>query len=239
MALSDELSGVLDTFVAWFDCVRHPYLSCEKILRARVSERIKITRALKLWLVGFIIHIILRIPALQHAGIDWSSSGFQLANTVLFLLALLLAAVLAHFGLRWRGIPSRFTETFVIYTVLLAVFLPLNTLLFYHTNFEQSSLLREIKVRDLGFFEALRFFSLFPDASRPLVFRVYQAITWPLFLASWSAFVVMFADLAGRLYKVERYRVITAFGLAFGVLFPIAIVPLAIFVAFLTLSFIR
>ena len=239
MAISDEISGVLDNFVAWVDCLRHPYRSCERILRARISERNKITRALKLWLVAFVIHIVLRIPAMQHMGVDWSSSGFQLANTALILLVLLLAVVLAHVGLRWRGIPSRFTDTFVIYTVLIAVFVPLNTLLFYYTNFEQPSLLREIKTHNLGFVEALRFFYSFPDASRPMVFRVYQAVTWPLFVISWSAFVVMFADLAARVYKADRYRVISAFGLVFGVVFPVAVVPLTIFIAFVTFSFIH
>jgi hypothetical protein len=232
------LPEVVDSFSAWLHCAARPIRTCQRILNARSSPREKITQALKLWVAAFAIHLLLRVPAFQVAGIDWKDAGFQASHTLFILLVLLVMVWLLHVCLRLHKIPSRFAETFVMYTALITVYSPVFTLLSYHTYLEVPPILRSIKASGMTFREAFAFyFQQYEPATRAMEYKVMDAVTTPLVLLISAGLLVLFVRVAATHYKASRFDTVSAVSAAM-VVSPVAIFPLGMLVSFLLYAFI-
>jgi hypothetical protein len=220
--LQKVFQSIVGLFLEWFDCLRHPYSTCETILSQDISSSDKLSKSLRIWLTSFVLSIILQMPIYQLTGIDWKNLTFHLPNMLVFLVTLFAIGSVMHIGLKLRKIPSDLTDTLVIYTVIMACFAPLLILSVYPAQVKTFAYIQTVKRTNSSIQDA--FVNFIADAAlRPSYVDYVNAISLPLIFFLIMLSLSMIINLVSCHYKVEKYRVTSAIIMSAIFMVPISL----------------
>lgn len=152
--LTKSFEALLDSLLEWLDTCRHPLTHCDEVLSLG-SDKEKINKSLRLWLIIFLITVILQFPLLKTAGIEWSDAGFHLPYFLALTMAFILNGVTLHWGMRIYGIQSNIADTLGAYTTLVGVYGPFFTLALYPESVLLFATLKGAKGQGLPFIPAV------------------------------------------------------------------------------------
>ncbi len=232
--LDDNLNSIVASFLIWLNCVRAPFATCKAILDSDLSDDKKLSHAMRLWLVSAVIALVIELPVYRLVGIEWNNVGFYIPNCLFLLFILIISVGILHLGLRIFKIPSEFTQTFVVYTVIVGCFSPIFTLLFAPSLIEELSILKSLKPLGLTFEDIIAqwFARLSNMNNKSLFMQGYDAIISPITSIVSVMLLVIFQRYVSAVYNVERYRAISAIGFSVGILLPIPVIILSTFYYF-------
>jgi hypothetical protein len=235
--IDENFNFLLSSLLIWLNGIRHPFMTCQSILDQDISDNDKLRHAMRLWLVASVIGLIMQLPAYRLFGIELSNIAFHLPNCLYLLVMFLSTMGIIHLGLRMYKIHSDFTDTLVMYSVLVGCFSPVITILFYPQLIELISTLREVKSLNLDFeFLVKEFISNYNYenfSAKPVTIQIYWPIASSINFAVYATLLVMFGRLVSVRYSTEKYRVLSAIGFSLSILFPIQWVVLMFFYFFI------
>lgn len=220
MTFSDftsALQAIIDILLEWLECVRHPFLACERLLAKRQSEQARVKQAMKIWLSSFIIGTVTLLAVYNTVGLGLGSVGFHLSVFLFVTLALLLASGVIHVGLRWDGVESQFGETLLIYTMFFGTFLPLFWLLGHPGLATILAIIKASKAHGLGFWATTTAVSKTLSALSPQTGMLIQASNALTSIAA-LALSGMFADVVALYYRTDRQRILSSMSFSIVVL---------------------
>lgn len=219
--LSRQVVSLGDLVLVWFDCLRQPFLTIDKVFSDYPGDKQRLQYAIKLWTVSFLLGLVFQLPMYEFLGMDWQKVGFLLPTALIFLLIFLGISVAIHLGLKATRVKSNLVETCVIYAVIIAAHAPFFTLLLYQGQIDNLSMLQTAKGQENGLLDAfVEFFTQIQAASvgrreRSIPELVGDAVAVPIsFLYSALVLVLLQRALAAR-YEVARYPVF--FGTSLGI----------------------
>ena len=238
--LAKGFEALLDSLLEWLDTCRHPLTHCDELLSLG-TEKEKIGKSLRLWLVIFLITLILQLPLLKTTGIEWSDAGFHLPYFLALTIIFLLNGVTLHLGMRIYGIRSDIADTLGAYTTLVGVYGPFFTLALYPESVALFATLKGAKNQGLPFISAI---SLILKnhllAARTAGFRgvLLSVLALPAQAGVFAALTVMGRKLSST-YSAPRSRILASFGFSFPVLTLPLLLGLGLFVYFIAYAFIK
>jgi hypothetical protein len=233
--LKSQFDSLLESFLEWFSCVRNPRATGIVILAQRGGEAPKVASALRLWGVSFFLVVVLQIPALRLAGVEWNDPAYHLPGLLSTLLIFVGGTTLIHLGLKWHGVPSQWATTLVLVTTNVNVFTPLMLPLYYTFWIEVPQLIGSLKAADVGFWTIyLQIVGVLQptETNHSRALANVEAVLLPartLFLA-WL--FVRFSGAAAEFYRVDRSRVILASGFAMAAT-TLGLIAVVLIVSFL------
>jgi hypothetical protein len=232
--LDENLNSILASFLIWLNCVRAPFATCEAILDSALSDDKKLSHVMRLWLVSAVIGLVIELPVYRLVGIEWNNVGFYIPSCLFLLFILMINVGMLHLGLRIYKIPSHFTDTLVVYTVIVGCFSPILTLLFAPSLIETLSILKSLKPLGLTFEDIIaQLYARLSDMNNKSLFmQGYDAIINPITVIVSVMLLVMFQRCISAVYNVERYRAISAIGFSTAILLPIPVIILSTFYYF-------
>lgn len=226
-SLAKSLDYLVETFLEWVRCLRAPLKTAQAILAEAQDDLDAMRRAMKLWIVAFILGAVLQTGIYRLHGISLSDVSFYLSTGMLFLLMLFAFVVSLHFGFRVFRLRAPFRDTFVVYTVLLSALSPFLAILALPSSFRLLKVLSTLKGEEPGLGEGIRrYFELTGTHSDTLlgVLNSLSSVAISVFYLCVAA--IVFAELSRR-WGVERVRLFNAgsFGMVIFGLVPA--IPLA------------
>jgi hypothetical protein len=238
--LTKSFDALLNNLLEWFDVCRHPLTHCDAMLALR-SDREKISKSLRLWLVIFLMTLTLQLPLLKIAGIEWSDAGFHLPYFLALTIAFVLNGVSLHLGMRIYGIQSNIADTLGAYTTLVGVYGPLVTLVSYPKFVPLFASLKSAKSQGLPFISAMSFMlknHLAASRTVDLEGVLLSVLALPAGAGVLAALTVMARKLSIR-YSAPKARTLASFGFSFSVLTLPALLGLGLFAYFTAYAFIK
>lgn len=225
--LAKSLEFLVESFLEWVRCLRAPLKTAQAILADAQDDLDAIRRAMKLWIVAFVLGAVLQAGIYRLHGISLSDVSFYLSTGMLFLLMLFAFVLALHFGFRIFRLRAPFRDTFVVYTVLLSALSPFLAILALPSSFRLLRVLSTLKGEkpDLG--EGIRrYFELTSTQADTLlgVLNSLSSVAISVFYLCVAAMV--FAELSRR-WSMERAQIFNAgsFGMVLFGLVPA--IPLA------------
>lgn len=136
----------------WLYCIFSPYKSCRNILiEKQITDIEKIQYAFGIWLVAFLLTVSLEIPIFSFFQIEWGSPKFFIPYFVIGFLYLIVTSTFFHLGLLIFRIPSKLSETFLIYSILFGSFSPFILLGMYPLTLKNLYILKIFKEHNYDF----------------------------------------------------------------------------------------
>jgi hypothetical protein len=223
------IQNIANAVLEWFQCLCHPILTCQAILRADISPNEKMIKSLRIWVTAAFISLLVQVPLYSFSGIIEKDVGFYSTNELLLVLLLFLNGFMIHLGLKIYKVRSELADTFAINTVFAGCFSPLFTILLYPVNMRFLLTIQEAKhsKSSLGDIIAKAGNSSgqsFLDIASSGVITVAGCLS--LFLASALITVISYH------YGVSKYRAACAATLGSAVLNPIPMMILGALQAF-------
>ena len=230
------IQAMTDAVFEWFDCLSHPYQTCDQVVSEEVSARDKIAKSLRLWGTAFAISLILQLPLYRFAGIDWKDMQFNLSNVVLVLLILLLTLSVIHLGLRAYRIDSKLPDTVAIYAVMVGCFSPLVVILQYPSNINLLLQIQHAKHESLDLYGTIAYVLKGVATPGESYFDILASVSSGLL--PFVSFLLI-AALVNRIsahYQVDKYKVASSVAMSmmlitFPVIFLAALLMFAMYVA--------
>jgi hypothetical protein len=238
--ISKSLNSLLATVLEWLDTCLHPLRHCDELLSLS-DEQQKISRSLRLWLVIFLITLILELPLLKTAGIEWSDAGFHLPYFLALTMVFAVDGAMMHLGMRVYGINSNIGDTLCAYTALIGVYGPLFTLASYPESVRLFTSLRSAKIQGLQFMPAIDLM-LKSQAAASRVAGLQTLLVPFLALPAQVGILAAQTALAYKLssrYAAPKSRILSSFAFSFSVLTVPLILSLGVFVSFIVYVFIK
>ena len=230
--LKAQFDSLLSIFLEWFVCIRNPRATGAEILAQSGGESSKVASALRLWVASFFLMVMLQVPALRLAGVEWNDPAYHLPGLLSTLLIFIGGTTLIHLGLRWHGVPSQWVDTLVLITANVNVFTPLMLPLYYSFWIEVPQLIAALKAQGVGFWEIyLQIVGWVPRPDHSPAFAPLEAVLLPARTLLLAWLFVRFSGVAAEFYRVERSKVILASG------FAMAATGLGLIAVVLTVSF--
>jgi hypothetical protein len=223
--IEEGLQHFLDLFLTWVTALHHPAETCDEILAAG-NERDKLSKALRLWLVSFLVTLVLQFPIFHAVGIAWDDLGFHLPAFGMLTMTVVAFGCALHIGLRLFRIPSTLYDVISVYTAYVGVYVPLISLLSYPTSFRTFYALGIAKRQGLGLAQTVVFvFTQITSHSQdPGVVEVYNVlISWCTMFIIYTCTGMMAVTIARR-YSVLKPKAFTAVGFSSAVLGPLFVI---------------
>ena len=218
--LKDTFDFVITSYAEWVGALRQPWAAAARVLAGETTaEHMK--RVTGLWFSSFFLSLIVSLPVYVQFGLKLENMSFQLCVIIAQYLTLLGFAAMFHIALRRHGIRSKFEDTFVLYTVVVAAFGPLVTLVSLPALFRSLLLTSQVKSRALSSFfataKAMIETSMRPDDTlSTLLVLAAQPFLLVLTMYVLATFVLLLAEH----YGAPEATVVRAIAFAFGVLCP-------------------
>lgn len=213
--LKSQFDSLLKVFLEWFECIRKPRAVGAQILAESDGDAQKIAAALRLWVVSFFLVVVLQVPALRLAGIEWNDPAYHLPGLLSTLLLFIGATTLIHLGLKWHRVPSQWADTLVLITTSVNIFTPLVLPLYYPFWIEVPQFIATLKADGVGFWEIyLQVIRWGPAPDRTSVFATLDTVLLPVRIVVLAWLFVRFSHVAAEFYQVARSKVILASGIA-------------------------
>jgi len=234
--IKKTFASVSDLLSDWLRFLRRPFASCEQELSSQSTDDGKIKRAVSIWVTSFIISLIILLPLYSLMGIRLENLEFQLPACVILFLSFLSSCAVIHVGLRWSKIDSQFADTFLIQAITLSTYTPLLYIIAYPSNYRVMSVLKDAKVRHLGFGETLQ--AMFAQPIHPSAYDTATQAYAGIFMFLAIVPVAIFAEAASRHYAVKRSRVLSSlsFSTVVGGILPSAILSALYFFVIYTFT---
>jgi hypothetical protein len=126
--LDEALEWLLNAIQLWLQCLARPVATLNDILLEGTDEK-HLSAAAKVWVPSLLISLIISFPVLKAYGIEWNNVGYHLSTWTTTIIGLVATAFIVHQMLLWLKLKSEFVRTLVIYTVLVATYAPVSSLL--------------------------------------------------------------------------------------------------------------
>jgi hypothetical protein len=238
--LAKTFEALLGSLTEWLDNCRHPLAHCDEVLSLG-SDKEKISRSLRLWLVIFLITLILQLPMLKTTGIEWSDAGFHLPYFLTLTIIFLINGVMLHIGMRIYGINSNIADTLGAYTTLVGVYGPFLTLASYPESVTLFASLKAAKGQGLPFISAISSMlrnHLVASQTAYMHSVMLFALSLPAQIGTFAALTVMGHKLSAT-YSASKSKTLASFGFSLPVLtFPL-LLGFGLFVYFIAYAFIK
>jgi hypothetical protein len=126
--LGDALQWLFDAIRAWLQCVARPVATLNAIVPETTDEN-HLSEAAKVWVPALLISLIISFPVLKFYGIEWNNVGYHLTTWTTTIVGMVGTAFIAHHILLGLNLKSEFVRTLVLYTVPVATYAPVLSLL--------------------------------------------------------------------------------------------------------------
>src|SRR6267378_1720467 len=123
--IDENVNYILGSLLVWINCVRDPAATCESLIHAGLSDDRKMQQAMRIWVVGTLIGLIIQLPVYGFLHIDWMKIELYLPALLLLLLGFLITVAAIHVGLKVYKVPSAFPDTLALYSVIVGSYSPL------------------------------------------------------------------------------------------------------------------
>jgi hypothetical protein len=237
--LKDTLICFIDLFREWFFAALHPARQCQCLLSIRDSDA-RLAKALKLWMISFVIALVVDLPLYHPYGIGLSSVEFHLSIFVCLTLALVACGFAIHLGLRIYGIRSTFSDVAAVYIAYVMCYQPLLNLLSYFASYRMFSLLALARVQRLDLDRTVGF--LLAQATvagnRHDLTSAGSGLSSLLLLAVSCLCSALMATAFTDRYSVPRLKSFSALAFAMMVLVPPILLLEGVLVAYIEFTFI-
>lgn len=221
MAIGDvhkELRGLLGDIALWVVCVKAPIRTALSILGSDLSEEKKLVRALRVWLIAFLLSLAIQLPMYKSAGIAWHEVEFHAPAALYQLLVLFSMAAATHFALRLYRVRSDLGETLVLYAVIVGTYTPLAILLNYSGMAKLVATFQLVKPLDLSPLEVIRrLLAEMRTTSTGFVDTMMLGIS-PFLTFIGVLVLAAYARGLARWYRCDEARAVRALAFAGGVL---------------------
>jgi hypothetical protein len=219
-SLLKTVQSTLDAVFAWLSCVRHPYITAQKISSPEFDDQKKLRGAFGIWGAAFAIALVMQLPMYKLFGIDIKDIHFHLPNIVGVLLIIFGGACFVHWSLRLHKIDSKFSDTVAIYTIIVGAFSPILVMLSYPDNLKKLYAVQHVKHANLPAKEAIA--TYLRDMGPGDSYTDYIAGFCQPFIGLASAiFLAMLANALCQHYGAEKFRVVSSIGVGIAVFLPI------------------
>jgi len=218
--LKDTFDFVVACYADWVGALREPWSVAARALARGTSEE-HFKRATGLWFSSFFLSLVITLPVFVRFGLKLENMSFQLCVVLAQYLTLLGCAAMFHVALRRYKVLSRFSDTFVLYTVVVAAFSPLVTLVSLPALFRGLRLTAEVKSKATSSFlstaKAMIEAAVRVDTSFS---GLLVAAVLPLLLVLTMFVLATFVRLVSEHYGTPEVTVTRAVAFGFGVLCP-------------------
>lgn len=226
--LNKSYNFIVDCLVEWAKAVGHPLRTALNITANAENPAEVFKSATKLWFITFLINSIIQIPLFQLNGISWSNVGFHLSTGLVLFSLVLNANFGIYIGFRFFRIGVTFTDLYVFYTVIVAIFSPLFTIFGYPQILKLVTAIKNLKASE-GELTAIGLYKSIQSVSGSPVFVLYQAVSGLIMVMLTFGMLTCIIHALSAKSGVAKYRLINA--LTFGTII-ISSLPAFILTAF-------
>ena len=206
--LGDALQWLLDAVQIWLQCAARPVATLNAILLKATNEK-QLSAAAKVCVPSLLISLIVTFPALKFYGIEWSNLGFHLCNWTTTIIALVATAFIIHQVLLALRLKSEFVRTLFIYTVLVATYTPVTTLLAVPMTLYNFAAVYDLKLHPVAIYTAV--IAYFHNTTKlPSFF--FSIIDVSSIFSSLLSFAILalFAEYISQWYSNNRFKCYSA-----------------------------
>jgi hypothetical protein len=200
------LDAIADLVVQWIQYIRDPRGNAIRLLAEPEPEQSRIRRAIGIWIISFVISLLVLTPIYSSVGIGFKNLEFQLPAFLFLTGALICAGACIHIGLKRYGVPSKFGDTLLVYTVFFGCYSPLFNLVSYPLLYAMFGVLRHVKSEHLGISDAAA--ELFTSFSSTASLRVVGPVTSILLQLAVGLLFGMFAGTMADYYGSTRKQIL-------------------------------
>jgi|ERR1043165_2230924 hypothetical protein len=223
--LRDAFDFVIASYGEWFAAVRTPWACAARTLAGDNDEE-HIKRATAVWFASMFLSLVITLPIYRIYGLRLENVGFQLTFVLVQYLALVTLAFIIHRGCLLAHIPSRFSDTFSLYTVVVAAASPFITLLRLPSLQQALYAIMRVKARHLSGLAAAEALVNAPVDPRNNLTTAADTVADPLLMALLLFVGATVIVLIAEHYGVEERRAVrgmamglTLFWLPLGIIF--------------------
>jgi heme/copper-type cytochrome/quinol oxidase subunit 4 len=208
-------------YVEWFRTLRHPHETARRLRATRPSR----ARAAGAWVVSIALSILLTSVAYYSYGFTARNICIYLSAVVSLYAALLALAYLLHCALRIYKLPSRWAESFCLYTLVIAPFAPFVTLVSLPGLHRLMTVPIDRHTTLNAFLKQLwSMATVLDDAPATMVIAALHPFVVVTGLFSLATFIVLISDY----YEVDERRAAHAVAFGVAIFAPVIIAPLAV-----------
>jgi hypothetical protein len=202
--LGDTLQWLLDAVEMWLQCATKPVATLNDIL-PEVTDEKHLSAAAKVWIPSLLISLIISFPVLKIYGIEWSNVGYHLCTWITTIIALVATAFIFHQVLLLLHLKSDFIRTLVIYTVLVATYAPVTSLLLVPSTVFNFAAVSDFKQHPVAINAAM--VAYFQKASNPTSFFSGVMMVTSAFISVFSlGILALFAESISQWYSNNRFK---------------------------------
>ena len=177
------------------------------------------SRVVKVWVASFIVDFICHYPTYALYDLNYDDPMFIAATFFVATMTLVGSGVTTHLMLKMVGVSSDANSTLKLYTVMVAAYAPLETLLSLPVAARSLSLLHTLRIHRVEMSAAARSFIAFAQHSADQQGAFSAAASYIAGLISFI-YLIFFSEAVAYKNKVNRTAVYqaTALGMLFGAL---------------------
>jgi hypothetical protein len=189
--------------------------------------------AAKVWVPSLLISLIISFPVLKSYGIEWNNVGYHLSTWTTTVIGLVATAFVVHQMLLWLKLKSEFVRTLVFYSVLVATYTPVTSLLTIPSTLHNFAAVQDFKEHTIPIDQAA--IDYFWKAMNPTILGG-ASIAVSLFATAFSVVILaMFAESVSQWYGNNRfkcYSAVAASGLLGGIVIYLFVVPMQLLIMY-------
>jgi hypothetical protein len=208
--LGDTLQWLFDAFRVWLRCVARPVATLNETL-TEVTDENHLSAATKIWVASLLISLIISFPLLKLYGIEWDNFGYHLSSWVTTIIGLVVAAFIFHQILLALKLKSEFVRTLVMYSVPVAAFAPVFSLLTYPTTLTVFAAVQDFKQHPNPIGDAIVAY-IRSYENQSVFYSGVSGATAALIGVLGIALVALFAESVSQWYGNDRFKCYSAVG---------------------------
>ena len=206
--LGDALQWLFDAIRTWLQCVARPVATLNAIVPETTDEN-HLSKAVKVWVPALLISLIISFPVLKFYGIEWNNFGYHLTTWTTTIVGMVGTAFIVHHILLWLKLKSEFARTLVIYTVPVATYAPVLSLLAVPSTLSVFAAVQGFKQHPVAIDAAVVAYVKNTASSTSIFNDVYVVATVLAMIFSMGV-LALFAESISQWYGNNRFRCYSA-----------------------------
>jgi hypothetical protein len=205
--IDEALQWLLNAIQLWLQCLARPVATLNDILLEGTDEK-HLSAAAKVWTPSLLISLIMSFPVLKSYGIEWNNVGYHLSTWTTTIIGLVGTAFIVHQMLLWLKLKSDLVRTLVIYSVLVATYTPVTSLLAIPSTLHNFAAVQDFKAHTIPIDQAA--IEYFRRGMNPNILEGVIIAT-SLFAGVFSVGVqALFAESVSQWYGNNRFKCYSA-----------------------------